>query len=363
MNRKNKKLAARAQKLGGPLMYTTSSYHAFGKERRTWTNSVGTLVVAVVAGACFGLLIASVSGSVNLGIGAVTSTRSFPPAVVGPRQTPSSLVGFASRQQREAIERFKETGLRPGEKIKDPQEDTRTGRSIVADPVSIDVKDFDGKVIGSEDLALKVARPESARGLVHRYLMYAQNALRAGTASTKTRSEVRGGGKKPYQQKKTGNARQGSRRTPLRPGGGVIFGPKPRDFSVDMNQKERRIAMATAFQSASPDVVVVENLDGKFDSPKTKNMVEFLDRVGLKPSEEKVLLVIEGAKRNALLSARNIDRLKINKPNSLKITDVLGADKIVVEQGALNSIKSIFGAATASEPEAAQEEEAAPAAA
>eukprot|EP00954_Amorphochlora_amoebiformis_P017593 1320124-Amorphochlora_amoeboformis.AAC.1 len=197
--------------------------------------------------------------------------------------------------------------------------------------------------------------------------MYAQNALRAGTASTKTRSEVRGGGKKPYQQKKTGNARQGSRRTPLRPGGGVIFGPKPRDFSVDMNQKERRIAMATAFQSASPDVVVVENLDGKFDSPKTKNMVEFLDRVGLKPSEEKVLLVIEGAKRNALLSARNIDRLKINKPNSLKITDVSlqvnptpGIRTLV---GALNSIKSIFGAATASEPEAAQEEEAAPAAA
>eukprot|EP00954_Amorphochlora_amoebiformis_P017594 1320124-Amorphochlora_amoeboformis.AAC.2 len=156
------------------------------RERRTWTNSVGTLVVAVVAGACFGLLIASVSGSVNLGIGAVTSTRSFPPAVVGPRQTPSSLVGFASRQQREAIERFKETGLRPGEKIKDPQEgtilpyscwyrlvtlcvrwsDTRTGRSIVADPVSIDVKDFDGKVIGSEDLALKVTTHPTIRVIV-----------------------------------------------------------------------------------------------------------------------------------------------------------------------------------------------------
>merc|ERR1712023_489995 len=88
---------------------------------------------------------------------------------------------------------------------------------------------------------------------------------------------------------KTGNARQGSRRTPLRPGGGVIFGPKPRDFSIDMNQKERRIAMATALQSASEDVIVIEDLGGKFDSPKTKDMANFLTRVGTKPSEEKVL--------------------------------------------------------------------------
>merc|ERR1712023_327456 len=153
---------------------------------------------------------------------------------------------------------------------------------------------------------------------------------------------------------KTGNARQGSRRTPLRPGGGVIFGPKPRDFSTDMNQKERRIAMATAFQSASPDVIVVKDLDGKFEDVKTKNMANFLERVGAKPSEEKVLLVVEGQKRNALLSARNIGRLKINKPTSLRIIDVLGADKIIMEKAAFETMKNIFGEKAQEEAPAAE---------
>eukprot|EP00466_Bigelowiella_natans_P002666 jgi/Bigna1/47204/estExt_Genewise1.C_110032 len=224
----------------------------------------------------------------------------------------------------------------------------------MADPVKLEVKNFDGQVVGSDDMSLKVARPETAKGLVHRYLMYARNSMRAGTASTKTKSEVRGGGKKPYQQKKTGNARQGSRRTPLKPGGGIIFGPKPRDWSVDMNQKERRIAMATALQSASSDVILVEDLDGKFESPKTKNMADFLDRVGAKPSEEKVLLVVEGQKRNALLSARNIDKLKINKPTSLRIIDVLGADKIIMEKKAFETMKNIFGENAQEEAPAAE---------
>jgi len=275
-----------------------------------------------------------------------------PSAMVGATRQ-LNVAGFASRQQKEAVEKFKETGLRPGVKPKSPEPETRKGRSIVADAVNVDVKDFDGNVVGSDSLALKVARPETAKGLVHRYLRYARNALRAGTASTLTRGEVRGGGKKPYRQKKTGNARQGSKRTPLRPGGGVIFGPKPRDFSIDMNQKERRIAMATALQSASEDVIVIEDLAGKFDSPKTKDMTSFLTRVGTKPSEEKVLLVVEGQKRNALLSARNIDRLRINKPTSLKIIDVLGADKIVIEKGAFDTMKGIFGPAPVAAAEAA----------
>eukprot|EP00468_Gymnochlora_sp_CCMP2014_P009093 CAMPEP_0167763228 /NCGR_PEP_ID=MMETSP0110_2-20121227/13234_1 /TAXON_ID=629695 /ORGANISM="Gymnochlora sp., Strain CCMP2014" /LENGTH=328 /DNA_ID=CAMNT_0007650245 /DNA_START=80 /DNA_END=1066 /DNA_ORIENTATION=- len=275
------------------------------------------------------------------------------PSVVATQRS-GRLAGCASRQQLEAIKKFQDTGLRPGKSaVENKEESLRKGRSILADPVELQVKDFAGEVVGQEDLALKVARPESAKGLVHRYLMYAQNSMRAGTASTLTRGEVRGGGKKPYQQKKTGNARQGSRRTPLRPGGGIIFGPKPRDWSVDMNQKERRIAMATALQSAGPDFVVVEDLDGKFEAPKTKEMTGFLERLGAKPSEEKLLLVVEGQKRNALLSARNIDRLKVNKPTSLRIVDVLGADKIVVERSALETIKNIFGVQPTAVPEGA----------
>merc|ERR1712005_52726 len=102
----------------------------------------------------------------------------------------------------------------------------------------------------------------------------------------------------------------------------------------------------------SSDVILVEDLDGKFESPKTKTMANFLTRVGTKPSEEKVLLVVEGQKRNALLSARNIDRLRINKPTSLKIIDVLGADKIVIEKGAFDTMKGIFGPKAEAEAEA-----------
>lgn len=271
---------------------------------------------------------------------------------------------YASRQQKEAVDKFKQTGLRPGREARDPEanQGPYKGKSVTADPASLSVHNFDGEVTGQAEMALKVARPETARGLVHRYLMYARNSMRAGTASTKTRGEVRGGGRKPYQQKKTGNARMGSKRTPLRPGGGVIFGPRPRDWSVDMNQKERRIAMATALQSAQDDIIVIEDLDSQFSEIKTKNMQQFLSRVGAKPAEDKILLVVSGQKRNALLSARNIDKLKINKPNSLRIVDVLGADKIVVEKSALDTIQGVFGpkAEAAAAPDAPVEEVAEP---
>eukprot|EP00471_Norrisiella_sphaerica_P005971 CAMPEP_0184487926 /NCGR_PEP_ID=MMETSP0113_2-20130426/10418_1 /TAXON_ID=91329 /ORGANISM="Norrisiella sphaerica, Strain BC52" /LENGTH=344 /DNA_ID=CAMNT_0026870363 /DNA_START=40 /DNA_END=1074 /DNA_ORIENTATION=- len=324
-----------------------TSYHAIGaegREERKSSLSLSSFLVAIAVGVCLGFGCVYMTGSNLVAAPAFTATRGAMVPQFTNQRIPDITGNAYSRQQNEAIEKFKETGLRPGRQQRvEEEQGAYKGKSIIADPVELQVKNFDGEVVGSESLSLKVARPETAKGLVHRYLMYARNSMRAGTASTKTRGEVRGGGKKPYNQKKTGNARQGSRRTPLRPGGGVIFGPKPRDFSVDMNQKERRIAMATALQSASQDFVVVENLDGKFDAPKTKGMVEFLSRVGTKPSEEKVLLVVEGQKRNALLSARNVDKLKINKPKSLRIVDVLGADKIVIEKGAFETMKSIFG--------------------
>lgn len=146
--------------------------------------------------------------------------------------------------------------------------------STIAAPASLDVKKVDGTATGSEQLALKVAE-ETARGLVHRcvihaspgaatprhrYLVTVRQNARRGTACTKTRAEVRGGGRKPYAQKGTGNARMGSKRSPLLPGGGVTFGPRPRDWSIKMNKKEKRLAMATAIQSAADSITVVEDL-------------------------------------------------------------------------------------------------------
>ena len=110
---------------------------------------------------------------------------------------------------------------------------------------------FDGASAGTATLDVKVAKPDVAKGLVHKYVVMVRQNARRGTASTLTKSEVRGGGRKPFKQKGTGNARAGSSRTPLKPGGGVVFGPKPKDWSIKMNKKERRLAMATAIQSAA----------------------------------------------------------------------------------------------------------------
>ena len=117
---------------------------------------------------------------------------------------------------------------------------------------------WDGKKSGKISLDLKVAKESSAGDLLHRAVLRQLANKRQGTASTLTRSEVRGGGRKPYKQKGTGRARQGSIRTPLRPGGGILFGPKPRSYNLDMNRKERRLALRTALMSRTSDLVRVE---------------------------------------------------------------------------------------------------------
>ena len=119
------------------------------------------------------------------------------------------------------------------------------------------IQDWQGKEAGKASLDLKVAKETSAADLIHRAVVRQLANARQGTASTLTRSEVRGGGRKPYKQKGTGRARQGSIRTPLRPGGGIVFGPKPRSYELDMNRKERRLALRTALMSRSEDMVVV----------------------------------------------------------------------------------------------------------
>lgn len=121
---------------------------------------------------------------------------------------------------------------------------------------------------GKVSIDLKVAKETSSADLIHRAVLRQLANKRQGTASTLTRSEVRGGGRKPYKQKGTGRARQGSIRTPLRPGGGVIFGPKPRSYNLDMNRKERRLALRTALMSRIADFKTVEDFGSTLDQPK-----------------------------------------------------------------------------------------------
>ncbi|HEY9771077.1 MAG TPA: 50S ribosomal protein L4 [Coleofasciculaceae cyanobacterium] len=204
------------------------------------------------------------------------------------------------------------------------------------------VKNWQGQDAGEASVELKVAKSETAEHIVHRAMVRQLNNARQGTASTKTRAEVRGGGRKPWRQKGTGRARAGSIRSPLWRGGGVIFGPKPRDFSTKMNRKERRLALRTAFTSRLEDTIVVENFASELDRPKTKEVISALQRWGVEP-DAKVLLILKEVSDNVNLSTRNIAKVKLIKATNLNVVDVLHANKIVVTKDALEQIQEVYG--------------------
>lgn len=204
------------------------------------------------------------------------------------------------------------------------------------------VKDWQGAEAGQASLDLKVAKEENASHIVHRALVRQMNNARQGTACTKTRAEVSGGGRKPWRQKGTGRARAGSNRSPLWRGGGVIFGPKPRDYSVKMNRKERRLALRTAIQSRTEDLVVVQDFAEHLSRPKTKELVQAMSRWGIEP-ESKVLLIVSGRDETVYLSARNINNVKLILADNLNVFNILAADQIVATQSAIAKIQEVYG--------------------
>ncbi|HEY9668836.1 MAG TPA: 50S ribosomal protein L4 [Coleofasciculaceae cyanobacterium] len=204
------------------------------------------------------------------------------------------------------------------------------------------VRNWQGEEVGNATLDLRVAKPESAAHVVHRALVRQVTNARQGTASSKTRSEVSGGGRKPWRQKGTGRARAGSNRSPLWRGGGVIFGPKPRDFNIKMNRKERRLALRTAFQSRAEDLIVVQDFSDQLQRPKTKEVVGAFARWGIEP-DSKILLILPEIQEMVYLSARNISTVKLISATRLNVYDVLNADKIVTTDTALAKIQEVYG--------------------
>ncbi|KAK8919135.1 hypothetical protein KSP39_PZI021817 [Platanthera zijinensis] len=216
---------------------------------------------------------------------------------------------------------------------------------VRASASSLPVLSFSGDKVGEALLDLKSAPPDTSRAVIHRAIVAEQQNQRRGTASTLTRGEVRGGGKKPYPQKKTGSARRGSQRTPLRPGGGVVFGPKPKDWSIKINRKERRLAFSTAIASAaaSSDAIVVEDFADEFDAgPKTREFIAALRRWGLDPKEKSMFLMTE-VPENVKLSCRNIGTLKVLTPRTLNLFDILDAAKLVLTKSSLHYLNSMYG--------------------
>ena len=204
------------------------------------------------------------------------------------------------------------------------------------------VRDWQGKEAGKATLDLKVVKEATAVDLMHRAVLRQQAHMRQGTASTLTRSEVRGGGRKPYKQKGTGRARQGSVRTPLRPGGGIIFGPKPRSYSLAMNRKERRSALRTALMARIDDITVVKDFGTSLEAPKTREITEALGRLGI-AADTKVLIVLTNPSEMVRRSVRNLEKVKLISANHLNVFDLLHANSLVVGEDALTTIQEVYG--------------------
>ena len=163
-------------------------------------------------------------------------------------------------------------------------------------------------------------------------------SLRQGTHDTKNRAEVRGGGRKPWRQKGTGHARQGSIRAVQWRGGGIAFGPTPRDYSKKMNRKERRLALLSALSTKASDMVVVEEL--KLATPKTKDMVKIL--TGLKLENTNTLIIVKELDENIILASRNLENVVLIEASEINVLDLIAADKILTTEEALKKIEEVL---------------------
>ena len=176
--------------------------------------------------------------------------------------------------------------------------------------------------------------------VLHNHLILSMASLRQGSHNTKTRTEVSGGGRKPYRQKGTGNARQGSIRAPHYRGGGIVFGPKPRDYSKKMNRKERRLALKSAlsYKVTDNELIVLENL--KFETNKTKEMVELLNKLNI--AKEKVVIVIDELDENICLASRNLGNVVVLLPSEVNTLDLVNSDKLLITKAALDKLEEVM---------------------
>ena len=202
----------------------------------------------------------------------------------------------------------------------------------------VSVYNIEGKVVGDIELNDAVFGVEIKEHLVHQAVVSQLANNRQGTQSAKTRSEVSGGGRKPWRQKGTGHARQGSTRAPQWTGGGVVFAPKPRDYSFKMNKKEKRIALLSALTSkvAEEKIIVLDSI--KFDEIKTKNMVAVLNNL----KADKALIVLNDNDKNVVASAKNIPDVKTALTNTINVYDILKYDKLIVTQDAVKTIEEVY---------------------
>ena len=203
---------------------------------------------------------------------------------------------------------------------------------------TVSVYNTDGKEVETIELSDKIFGVEINENIVHKAVVAHLAAKRQGTQSALTRSEVSGGGRKPWRQKGTGHARQGSIRAPQWTGGGVVFAPKPRDYSQKINKKEAKLALFSALTSKVQDnkLIVVDELS--MEAPKTKNFVTILGNL----NAEKALVVTEDANKNVVLSARNIPDVKTEARAAINVYDILKHDSLVITKDAVKALEEVY---------------------
>ncbi len=202
----------------------------------------------------------------------------------------------------------------------------------------VSVYNIEGSQVGEIELNDSVFGVEVNEHLVHMAVVAQLAAKRQGTQSAKTRSEVSGGGKKPWRQKGTGHARQGSTRAPQWTGGGVVFAPKPRTYTIKMNKKERRLALKSALTSRVNEnkLIVLDSLN--LDEIKTKKFKAVMDNLKV----SKALVVMAEKNENVVLSARNVPDVKTTLTNAINVYDILKYDTMVVTKDAVNAIQEVY---------------------
>ncbi|MDO5381151.1 MAG: 50S ribosomal protein L4 [Eubacteriales bacterium] len=203
---------------------------------------------------------------------------------------------------------------------------------------NVSVYNIEGKEVGSIELNDAVFGVEVNEHLVHMAVVNQLANNRQGTQNAKTRSEVSGGGRKPWRQKGTGHARQGSTRAPQWTGGGVVFAPKPRDYSFKMNKKEKKLALLSALSSKVADSKIVVLDEFKLDEIKTKKFVEVMNNIKV----DKALVVLEGENKNVVLSGRNVPTVKVTATNEINTFDVLKYDTLVVTKAAVEKLEEVY---------------------
>ena len=201
------------------------------------------------------------------------------------------------------------------------------------------VYDMSGKLVGEIELSEAVFGVTPNQSVVHDMVKNHLANLRQGTQSALTRAEVSGGGRKPWRQKGTGRARQGSTRAPQWTHGGIVFAPKPRDYSFGLNKKSRRLALKSVLSAkvAEANLIVIDEI--KMDAPKTKEFAAFLAAVG---AEKKPLVVTAAVDQNVVKSGRNIPGCEVTFANLINVYDVVNANKLVVDKAALAKIEEVF---------------------